>query len=36
VLPASSRELLAAGPDKQALHEAALRALDLFQPLSAG
>ena len=36
VLPASSRELHAAGPDKQSLHEAALRALDLFQPLSAG
>lgn len=34
VLPSSSRELLAAGPDKQSLHEAALRALDLFQPLS--
>ncbi|MEO5708505.1 MAG: orotidine-5'-phosphate decarboxylase [Nocardioidaceae bacterium] len=34
VLPASSRELLAAGPDKQMLHAAALRALDLFQPLA--
>jgi orotidine-5'-phosphate decarboxylase len=34
VLPASSRELLAAGPDKVALHDAARRALDLFQPLA--
>ena len=30
VLPASSRELLAAGPDKAALHEAALRSIDVF------
>lgn len=28
VLPSSSREILAAGPDRQALHEAALRASD--------
>jgi orotidine-5'-phosphate decarboxylase len=34
VLPASSRELLSAGPDKVALHDAALRALDMFQPLA--
>jgi orotidine-5'-phosphate decarboxylase len=30
VLPASSRELLAAGPDKSALHEAAARAVETF------
>jgi orotidine-5'-phosphate decarboxylase len=30
VLPASSRELLAAGPDKAALHEAALRSIEVF------
>ena len=33
VLPASSRELLAAGPDKSALHDAARRALDHFARL---
>ena len=34
VLPTSSRELLVVGPDKVALHEAALRALDTFQVLA--
>jgi orotidine-5'-phosphate decarboxylase len=34
VLPTSSRGLLAVGPDKVALHEAALRALDTFQSLA--
>ena len=34
VLPSSSRQLLSAGPDKVALHEAALRALDTFQALA--
>ncbi len=33
VLPTSSRELLAAGPDKVLLHEAALRAIDAFSAL---
>jgi len=33
VLPSSSREVLAAGPDKQALHEAALRTAETFAGL---
>jgi orotidine-5'-phosphate decarboxylase len=33
VLPASSRELLAAGPGKAALHEAALRSIEVFSPI---
>jgi orotidine-5'-phosphate decarboxylase len=33
VLPSSSREVLSAGPDKQALHEAALRTAEHFAPL---
>jgi orotidine-5'-phosphate decarboxylase len=33
VLPSSSREILAAGPDKQSLREAALRAADAFSDL---
>lgn len=33
VLPTSSREILAAGPSKAALHEAALQALDTFGAL---
>ena len=33
VLPTSSREILAAGPSKAALHDAALRALDTFSAL---
>jgi len=33
VLPSSSREVLAAGPDKQALHEAALRTAEAFAGL---
>ena len=33
VLPSSSREVLGAGPDKQALHEAALRAAETFSSL---
>jgi orotidine-5'-phosphate decarboxylase len=33
VLPTSSREILAAGPSKAALHEAALQALDTFSGL---
>jgi orotidine-5'-phosphate decarboxylase len=35
VLPSSSREILAAGPDKVALHDAARRAADSFATLSA-
>ena len=34
VLPSSSREVLAAGPDKRALHEAALRAAETFSSLA--
>lgn len=34
VLPSSSREILAAGPDKQALHEATLRAAETFSSLA--
>ena len=33
VLPSSSREVLGAGPDKRALHEAALRAAETFSSL---
>ena len=33
VLPTSSREVLASGPDKVALHEAALRAVETFSEL---
>lgn len=33
VLPSSSREVLSAGPDKQALHEAALRTAEAFAEL---
>jgi orotidine-5'-phosphate decarboxylase len=33
VLPSSSREVLGAGPDKQALHEAALRTAEEFAGL---
>jgi len=33
VLPTSSREVLASGPDKVALHEAALRAVETFSDL---
>jgi orotidine-5'-phosphate decarboxylase len=33
VLPSSSREVLAAGPDKRALHEAALRTAEAFSTL---
>jgi orotidine-5'-phosphate decarboxylase len=33
VLPSSSREVLAAGPDKQSLHEAALRTAEAFAGL---
>ncbi|WP_367303728.1 orotidine-5'-phosphate decarboxylase [Nocardioides panacis] len=35
VLPTSSREVLAAGPDKVALHDAALVAIETFAPLGA-
>lgn len=35
VLPSSSREVLGAGPDKVALHDAALRAIDAFAALDA-
>ncbi len=35
VLPSSSREVLGAGPDKVALHDAALRAVDVFAALDA-
>ena len=34
VLPTSSREILAAGPSKAALHDAALQALDTFSALA--
>jgi orotidine-5'-phosphate decarboxylase len=34
VLPTSSRDLLAAGPDKTALHDAVVRALDTFEALA--
>ena len=34
VLPSSSREILAAGPDKVALHDAARRAVDTFATLT--
>jgi orotidine-5'-phosphate decarboxylase len=34
VLPTSSREILAAGPDKVALHDAALRAVESFSGLA--
>jgi orotidine-5'-phosphate decarboxylase len=33
VLPSTSREVLSAGPDKQALHEAAVRAVETFAAL---
>jgi orotidine-5'-phosphate decarboxylase len=36
VLPASSREILSAGPDAGALHSAAARAVDAFTALRAG
>jgi orotidine-5'-phosphate decarboxylase len=35
VLPTSSREVLSAGPDKVALHDAALTAVESFAPLGA-
>ena len=34
VLPSSSREVLGAGPDKQALHEAAVRTAEAFAGLA--
>jgi hypothetical protein len=33
VLPSSSREILGAGPDKAALHDAVLRAAESFASL---
>ncbi len=35
VLPSSSREILGAGPEKSALHDAALRAVEVFRALDA-